>query len=177
MCRFSRALFVNLSFFLRPFCCLFFVDLRILITPLVSSNSSCTRNKNTCKNDKSNFLAVFDKINYVGKSSSNINVIYGPNYLTKKSISIWNVCVLLLVVTFFFLSYNRTFEKINTTGVTSEPGTAHPYRIPKLASCFSQVRVAQCFVFYMDQNFILFHFVIVLYVLWFTASDYPFAIF
>jgi hypothetical protein len=30
-----------LSFFFRPLCCLFFFDIRILITPLVSSNSSC----------------------------------------------------------------------------------------------------------------------------------------
>jgi hypothetical protein len=33
-------LFVPLSFFFWPLCCLFF-DLRILITPLVSSPSSC----------------------------------------------------------------------------------------------------------------------------------------
>ena len=30
-----------LSFFFWPLCCLFFFDMRILITPLVSSNSSC----------------------------------------------------------------------------------------------------------------------------------------
>jgi hypothetical protein len=32
---------VLLSFFFWPFCCLFFFDIRILITPLVSSNSFC----------------------------------------------------------------------------------------------------------------------------------------
>ena len=37
---FCRSLFVLLSFFFWPLCCLFF-DLRILITPLVSSSSSC----------------------------------------------------------------------------------------------------------------------------------------
>ena len=37
---FCRSLFVPLSFFLWPLCYLFFFDLRILITPLVSSNSS-----------------------------------------------------------------------------------------------------------------------------------------
>ena len=41
MCMFCRPLFVLLSFFFLPSCCLSF-DLRILITPLVSSNSSCT---------------------------------------------------------------------------------------------------------------------------------------
>jgi hypothetical protein len=37
---FCRWLFVLLSFLLWPLCCLFFFDLRILITSLVSSNSS-----------------------------------------------------------------------------------------------------------------------------------------
>ena len=37
---FCRALFVLLYFFCWPLCCLFFFDIRILITPLVSSNSS-----------------------------------------------------------------------------------------------------------------------------------------
>ena len=41
MCMFCRSLFVLLSFFFLPSWCLSF-DLRILITPLVSSNSSCT---------------------------------------------------------------------------------------------------------------------------------------
>jgi hypothetical protein len=36
-----QTLIVLLSFFFRPLCCLFFFDIRILITPLVSSNSSC----------------------------------------------------------------------------------------------------------------------------------------
>jgi hypothetical protein len=40
MCMFCRSLFVLLSFFFWPLCCLFFFNLRILITPLVSSNSS-----------------------------------------------------------------------------------------------------------------------------------------
>ena len=34
-------MFVLLYFFFWPLCCLFFFDIRILITPLVSSNSSC----------------------------------------------------------------------------------------------------------------------------------------
>ena len=37
---FCRSLFVLLYFFFLPLCCLYF-DLRILIIPLVSSNSSC----------------------------------------------------------------------------------------------------------------------------------------
>jgi hypothetical protein len=38
---FSRSLFVLLHFFFWSLCCLFVFDIRILITPLVSSNSSC----------------------------------------------------------------------------------------------------------------------------------------
>jgi hypothetical protein len=40
MCMFCRSLFVILYFFFWSWCCLFFFDLRILITALVSSNSS-----------------------------------------------------------------------------------------------------------------------------------------
>ena len=37
---FCRSLFVLLYFFFWPLCCLFFFDIRIMIAPLVSSNSS-----------------------------------------------------------------------------------------------------------------------------------------
>ena len=43
MCMFCRQLFVLLSFFFCPLCCLFFFDLRILSIPLLSSNSSFTK--------------------------------------------------------------------------------------------------------------------------------------
>ena len=39
ICMFCRSLFVLLYFFFWSLCCLFFFDLRILITPLASSNS------------------------------------------------------------------------------------------------------------------------------------------
>jgi len=39
MCMFCRSLFVLLYFFFWPLCCLFFFDIRILITTLVSPNS------------------------------------------------------------------------------------------------------------------------------------------
>ena len=39
ICMFCRSLFVCLYFFFWPLCCLFFFDIRVLITPLVSSNS------------------------------------------------------------------------------------------------------------------------------------------
>ena len=40
MCMFCSSLFFLVSFFFWPLCCVFFFDLGILITPLVSSNSS-----------------------------------------------------------------------------------------------------------------------------------------
>ena len=40
MCMFCRSLFFLLYFFFWPLCCLFFFDIRIMIIPLVSSNSS-----------------------------------------------------------------------------------------------------------------------------------------
>jgi hypothetical protein len=40
---FCRSLFVLWYFFFLPLCCLFFFDIRIFITPLVSSNSSYER--------------------------------------------------------------------------------------------------------------------------------------
>ena len=40
MCMFCRSLFVLLCVFIWPLYCLFFFDIRILITPLLSSNSS-----------------------------------------------------------------------------------------------------------------------------------------
>jgi len=45
---FCRSLFVLLYFFFWPLCCLYFFDVRILIAPLVSSNSSCGNHRN-CK--------------------------------------------------------------------------------------------------------------------------------
>ena len=55
LCMFCRSLFVLLYFFFWPLCCLFYFDIRILITPLVSSNSS--QRLNDTKGDRwENFL-------------------------------------------------------------------------------------------------------------------------
>ena len=40
MCMFCRSLFVLVYFFFWPLFCLFFFDIQIMITPLISSNSS-----------------------------------------------------------------------------------------------------------------------------------------
>ena len=48
ICMFCRSLFVLLYFFFSPLCCLFFFDIRFLIAPLVSSNSSDSEPNNLC---------------------------------------------------------------------------------------------------------------------------------
>jgi hypothetical protein len=54
ICMVCRSLFVLLFFFLWPLCCLFFFDIRILITPLGSLNSFYYKNSDVCyyKNEK-----------------------------------------------------------------------------------------------------------------------------
>ena len=51
ICMLCRSLFVHLYFFFWPLCCLFFFDIRILIAPLVSSNSSwiCSVSLEICR--------------------------------------------------------------------------------------------------------------------------------
>jgi hypothetical protein len=43
MSMFCRSLFVLSCYFFRPLCCMFFFDIQLLITPLVSSHSSYYR--------------------------------------------------------------------------------------------------------------------------------------
>ena len=64
MCVFCRSLFVLLFSFFWPVCCLFFFNLRILITPLVSSNSSSNRNENLNAN-KVNILVYKNVFQYI----------------------------------------------------------------------------------------------------------------
>jgi hypothetical protein len=63
MCMFCRLLFVLCSFFFWPLCCLFFFNIRIMITSLVSSSSSYLRYL------KSQQKRNFDKIFYLFKES------------------------------------------------------------------------------------------------------------
>ena len=53
VCFVDRCLSLKLSFFFWPLCCLSFFDLRILITSLISSNSSCNTipTFHLCSND------------------------------------------------------------------------------------------------------------------------------
>ena len=54
---FCRSLVVLFYFFFWPLCCLFFLDIQILITPLVSSNSSWSSTKKYARfNNRANIL-------------------------------------------------------------------------------------------------------------------------
>ena len=61
ICMFRRSLFVILFFFFWSLCCLFFFDIRILITPLVSSNSSNTSSYKLLLFIKENKVRTFTK--------------------------------------------------------------------------------------------------------------------
>ena len=63
ICPFCRSLFVLLSFFFWSLCCLFFFDIRFLITSLVSSNSS-----STCKSNVEIIGRTVNSVNTVTKS-------------------------------------------------------------------------------------------------------------
>jgi len=59
MCMFCWSLFVLLCFFVWPLCCLFFFNIRILITPLLSSNSSY---QESSINHERNYLCLFNAV-------------------------------------------------------------------------------------------------------------------
>ena len=82
MCLFCRSLFVLLYFFFWPLCCLFFYNIRILITPLVSSN----RFYIWCQN----FTPEYGKMHIIGSSTCSIN-----NCLTIRHII--NFCLLSML--------------------------------------------------------------------------------
>ena len=48
-----------------------------------------------------------------------------------------------------FMTYHRVCNQINTTGVTSGTGTAHPYGVPEFTLGFSGVRVTRSLVLYV----------------------------
>ena len=62
MCMLYRSLFVLLSFFFSPLFCLLFFDIRILITPLVTSNSSLWQQFNKFLKEVLILYSVFNLI-------------------------------------------------------------------------------------------------------------------
>ena len=76
VCFIDRCLFFC-TFFFWPLCCLFFFDIRILITPLVSSNSSCQLDIGT----------IFMKSSVIGSRTvlRNKNVVHILSHLVIQS--------------------------------------------------------------------------------------------
>ena len=78
-----RSLFVLLYFFFWPLCCLLFFDIRILITPLVSSNSSLNTIRNLPMHGMSSWITIvildnkltlwFDDTDQLHKNNYNLN--------------------------------------------------------------------------------------------------------
>jgi hypothetical protein len=78
-----------------------------------------------------------------------------------------------------FMTYRQFCGYSNTTGAISGAGTAYPSRAPEFTPIFSGIRVTRslvlCLMFYRSLFFLLsFFLVIVLSVLRFMDSDYPF---
>ena len=85
-----------------------------------------------------------------------------------------------------FMTYHLVCNQSNTTGATSGPGIAYTSAAPQITSCFQQCLQDSCcsiFSFLCDVQYnvvcplVLFLLAIVLPVIRFTDSDYPFGIF
>ena len=77
------------------------------------------------------------------------------------------------------MTYHRGCNEFNTTGVTSVEVTAYPSGAPEFTPVFSGVAAIRSFVLcvcFVDSCF-LFPLTIMLSVLRYTDSDYPFGIF
>jgi type IV secretory pathway TraG/TraD family ATPase VirD4 len=75
MCMFCRSLFVLFHFFFWPLSCLFFFDIRILITPVVSSNSSYSIGSFVCVYFSEDHSALYFREAYL-TSFINIRCIF-----------------------------------------------------------------------------------------------------
>ena len=71
ICMFCRSLFVLLDFFFWPLCCLFIFDIQILITSLVSSNSSHYKERyNLEYNTKFRSINIITNLHWYGRRSN-----------------------------------------------------------------------------------------------------------
>ena len=78
------------------------------------------------------------------------------------------------------MTYQQVCNKSKTMGATCGAGTAYPYGWPEFTPVVSGVRFVRSLVFcvlFCRSLFVLFLLAIVLSMLWFMASDYPFGIF
>ena len=78
------------------------------------------------------------------------------------------------------MPYQQVCNKSKTMGATCGAGTAYPYGWPEFTPVVSGVRFVRSLVFcvlFCRSLFVLFLLAIVLSMLWFMASDYPFGTF
>jgi hypothetical protein len=123
---FCRSLFVLLYFFFSPLCCLSFFDIRILITPLVSSNSSYSYtnacylylieiNKHPTQKRRSVTMVCFSLVHFVLKLYRYIRHLHFtqdlrywiPRRHKLTTFYLWNV--FLITVVWRMLSWLRSF--------------------------------------------------------------------
>jgi hypothetical protein len=94
-----QTLIVLLSFFFWPLCCLFFFDIRILIDPLVSSNSSYNQQFLTWTSryvDKTNrqFYNFHSECDYKTRLHPKTEVVHEKSSLNVKVIVYYSNCIL-----------------------------------------------------------------------------------
>jgi hypothetical protein len=116
MLMFCRSLFVLLYFFFWPLCCLFF-DIRILITPLISSNSSYI---------------------FLGCSPDCLSIVYIAVHTYFKSVDIHPLNTSIHNYNYYTL-YNVLLCKSNQK-IWMFAGTAHPFGAPEFTPVSSGVR-------------------------------------
>ena len=101
---FCRSLFVLLYFFFWPLYCLFFFDIRILIIPLVSSNSSVYIDMpNWCVYYFINVLAIWvlQLLIYIYKDISHLFLGFISSLYVLIFISLTSFCLLMIKFTMF----------------------------------------------------------------------------
>ena len=109
ICMLCRSLFVLLYFFFWPLCCLFFFDIRILITPLVSSSSSCQ-------------LSL--SVNEIRQNNGLKRNIFILN--TQHSVSFGYYLHIQAFCLSSFMTYHRVCNQGNPTGAISGAETGYP---------------------------------------------------
>jgi hypothetical protein len=116
---FCRSLFVLLCFFFWPLCCLFVSDLRILITPLISSNSFWTHTTFFLFEVSAERLNNAQSCNNLCVMSVNATCFY------ECSIVLWKGCTRLAVASdkvYQLLDHGRWFSPGTPASSTTKTG-------------------------------------------------------
>ena len=107
MCIFCRSFFVLLSFLFWPLWCLSFFDLRILITPLVSSNSSSVTEELSIRWVSASHLYKCKGYYWHSKSASHLDLYIGiANGILKAKLYHKRDDFIFQIVSFLFIICN-----------------------------------------------------------------------